>query len=161
MEASTSVSIPHDLQDELFNCKSVDVYRNWHSKFMDFVQTSGLSETFESVIQFFHEVAKLYAPSTLWQAHCCLNKYYSTYKSWKSFNDLPILKNYLKKIEKESDAKKKSEILTKEQIFTFLKDAPDDPKYLVRKAVAICGYFGGLRTLELLQLDRYLTFLRV
>ena len=125
-------------------------------KFMDFVQTSGLS-----VIKFFHEMAKFYAPSTLWQAYSCLNKYYSTYKSWKSFNDLPILKNYLKKIEKESGAKKKSEILTKKQIFTFLKDAPDDPKYLVRKAVAICGYYGGLRTLELLQLDRYLTFLRV
>ena len=50
--------------------------------------------------------------------------------------------------------KKQSLILLKEELFTFLEsDTNDDKKFLVRKAVSVMGYFGGLRCAELLALE--------
>ena len=152
--AYSSVSIPKEMQDKIFNCKSSAIYNKWHDRFVNFFTENKLSENLESVLQFFNEISKSYAASTLWQAYSCLNKYYTTYKAWNDFKETPILKTFIKQIEKESAAKKKSLILSKEQLFTFLEsDNNDDKKFLVRKAVAIMGYFGGLRCAELLALD--------
>ena len=64
------------------------------------------------------------------------------------------MKSYLKQIEKDSAAKKKSLILSKEELFSFLEsDTDDDRKFLVRKAVLVMGYFGGLRCAELVALN--------
>ena len=70
----------------------------------------------------------------------------------ESFNDIPALKNFLKAIEKDT-TRKQSLILSKEELFTFFNTAPNDGKNLVRKAIAVVGYFGGLRCSELLNLD--------
>ena len=45
-------------------------------------------------------------------------------------------------------------VLSKEDLFKFIETAPSDNlKFLVRKAVAIIGYFGGLRCAELANLN--------
>ena len=96
------------------------------------------------------ELSKTYAPSTLWQAYSCLNKYYTTYKNWKNFNEVTILKNFIKTTEKQGEPKKQSLILSKEDLFTFCKaDHDGSPSLLAKKVVTLLGYFGGLRCVEL------------
>ena len=74
------------------------------------------------------------------------------YKAWKDFKETPIVLS--EQIEKESSVKRKSLILSKDQLFTFLESMNNDDKtFLVRKAVAIMEYFGGLRCAELLALE--------
>lgn len=147
-------NIPQEIKDKVFSCKSIEVYNKWHQKFIEFIKQQNLTESMESVLKFFDDLAPNYAPSSLWQGYSCLNKYYVTYKGWKSFNDAPFLKNYLKKFEKESAAKKKSMIFSKEQIFDFLNNAPgDDRRVLVRQAATAIGYYGGLRSAELVALE--------
>ena len=147
-----SIKIPQEMEDRIFSCKSVAIYEKWHQKFINFIAEKDLPENVESIMCFFNEISSSYSPSTLWQCYSCLNKYYSTYKSWHSFNDIPALKNFLKAIEKDS-TRKQSLILSKEELFTFFNTAPNDGKNLVRKAIAVVGYFGGLRCSELLNLD--------
>ncbi|OAF64049.1 hypothetical protein A3Q56_08244, partial [Intoshia linei] len=53
---------------------------------------------------------------------------------------------------KESQPIKKSHILTKDEIFKFIEEAPSDPATLVRKVVTIIGYYGALRCAELVSL---------
>jgi len=147
-----SIKIPQEMEDRIFSCKSVAIYEKWHQKFINFISEKDLPENLESIMCFFNEISSSYSPSTLWQCYSCLNKYYSTYKSWQSFNDIPALKNFLKAIEKDS-TRKQSLILSKEELFTFFNTAPNDGKNLVRKAIAVVGYFGGLRCSEMLNLD--------
>ena len=146
-------NIPLEMQDKIFNCKSVAIYRKWQEKFIEYIQEHDLSEDVNSMLSFFTELAKSYAPSTLWQAYSCLNKYYVTYKSWRPLKEVPLLTNYIKTIEKESAGKKQSLTLSKEQLFFFLNNAPNDPKELVRKAVSIVAFYGGLRCAELVALE--------
>ena len=101
-------NIPLEMQDKIFNCKSVAIYRKWQEKFIEYIQEHDLSEDVNSMLSFFTELAKSYAPSTLWQAYSCLNKYYVTYKSWRPLKEVPLLTNYIKTIEKESAGKKQS-----------------------------------------------------
>ena len=80
--------------------------KNGISKFVKFTQETNSIESFESVVNFIHSISDKYAPSTLWQCYSCLNKYYTTYKAWRSFNETPILKNYISKLEKDGVEKK-------------------------------------------------------
>ena len=98
------------IQDQIFNCKSVAIYNTWKNRFSEFMKSEKLEETFESVLAFMKKMSDEYAPSTLWQAYSCLNKYYTTYKNWKSFNEVPILKNFIKAIEKKAEPKKNTEM---------------------------------------------------
>ena len=153
MEAGTSSSMPKDMKDKIFECKSMAIYNKWQERFSKFVNDNNREENLESIYAFFDKMSESYAASTLWQAYSCLNKFYTTYKGWNSFNDHPFLKHFLKKLEKES-TKKKSLVLSKEDLFKFIETAPSDNlKFLVRKAVAIIGYFGGLRCAELANLN--------
>lgn len=107
----------------------------------------------ESILVYLQSISKQYAPSTLWQAYSCLNKYYSTYKNWKSFNEVPIIKNFIKSLEKNGEPKKQSEVLSKEELFTFIEaNNSDDPKMIVKKVIALVAYYGGLRCAELVNL---------
>lgn len=149
----SNINIPKQMQDKIFDCKSASVYENWHKKFKEFIEQEDLPENFESILKYFTDISSKYSPSTLWQAYSCLNKFYTTYKNWNNFNQTSALKNYIKKIENTSKPKKQSTILEKEQLFNFLENAPnDDKQVLVRKAVSIVGYYGGLRCAELTNL---------
>ena len=145
-------NIPKVIQDKIFDCKSVSVYNKWYCKFQQFLKEKNKPENFESVLDFFNELSKTYAPSTLWQAYSCINKYYTTYKNWKPFKRTPILKDFLKKMEKDAKAKRQSSVLSKEDIFQYLKEAPNDLHVIVKKAVIVFGYFGGLKVAELVAL---------
>lgn len=87
-------------------------------KIHQLISEKDLPENLENIMCFFNEISSSYSPSTLWQCYSCLNKYYSTYKSWQSFNDIPALKNFLKAIEKDS-TRKQSLILSKEELFIY------------------------------------------
>ena len=101
-ESQFNFNVPKEINDQIFNCKSVAIYDKWHCMFISYLEDNNLPETLESILLFMKNISSKYASSTLWQAYSCLNKYYSTYKSWRSFNETPILKNFLKKIEKDS-----------------------------------------------------------
>lgn len=147
-------TIPNAMQDKIFNCKSKSVYEGWQSKFSEYIKENDLPENMESIMLYFTKIAEKYSPSTLWQCYSCLNKFYTTFKGWSSFNDIPALKNFLKKLEKESPPKKQSNIIEKDQLFEFLNSASNDDKYvLLRKMVTIFGYYGGLRINELVNLQ--------
>ena len=134
----SSSLVPEEMKDKIFKCKSVAVYEKWHEKFINFISENNHPETLKSVLLFFNHISKFYAPSTLWQAYSCLNKYYSTYKSWKSFNDTSLLKNFLKKIEKDSaTVKKQSLILAKEELHDFFQ------KRTKRREKVSCKKSGG------------------
>lgn len=153
MESPSKSDGLSDLKDKIFNCKSVGVYQKWHDKFKDFILENHLTENLESILQYFNKISDQYSPSTLWQAYSCLNKYYTTYRNWKSFNETPLLKNFIKKMEKDSASKKQSSIFSKEEIFQFLgQSSNEDKKLLVKKAVTIIAYYGGLRCAELVAL---------
>ena len=142
------------IQDQIFNCKSVPIYNKWKNRFMEYIRKENLTECMESILTFMQELSKEYAPSTLWQAYSCLNKYYTTYKNWKNFNEGTILKSFIKSIEKQGDPKKQSLILSKEELFNFCKaDHDGSPSLLAKKVVALLGYFGGLRCVELVNLE--------
>lgn len=47
---------------------------------------------------------------------------------------------------------KKSEVFSRDNIITFLKEAPNDNNYLLHKVVLIMGYFGRCRSQELLNM---------
>ena len=151
-EHDSKITIPKAIQDRVFTCKSVNTYKKWHNKFENYINENNKAENFESILEIFNDMSKHYASSTLWQGYSCLNKYYNTYKGWKSFNEIPILKNLLKTIEKESKQPKKSLILSKEDLLEFLEK--EEEKSLVRKAVAAIGYYGGMRCNELMQLSQ-------
>ena len=152
--SSSCLLIPEAMQNKIFNCKSSGVYNKWHDKFIKYINENNYPESFESILNFFNEIASSFAVSTLWQAYSCLNKYYTTFKSWTSFNDIPVLKNFLKSIERDSLCKKTSLILAKDELQAFFENAPnEDKRILVRKVVAVIGYYGGLRCAELTALD--------
>ena len=138
------IKIPQEMEDRIFSCKSVAIYEKWHQKFINFIAEKDLPENLESIMCFFNEISSSYSPSTLWQCYSCLNKYYSTYKSWQSFNDIPCTcpQEFFKSHRKGLNKKTGSLVLSKE-LFTFLNTAPNDGKNLVRKAIAVVGYFGG------------------
>ena len=141
------------IQDEVFNCKSVAIYTTWKNRFSEFLEKEERKESLESVLIFMKNLSGKYAPSTLWQAYSCLNKYYTTYKNWKSFNEVPILKSFIKAIEKKGQPKQQSKVISKEDIFKFFDaDHNEQPQLLAKKVVALIGYYGGLRCVELVNL---------
>lgn len=43
----SKINIPKEMQDRIFNCKSVGVYEVWHKRFMKFIQDNKMLENFE------------------------------------------------------------------------------------------------------------------
>ncbi|OAF64577.1 hypothetical protein A3Q56_07695 [Intoshia linei] len=147
-DSNIEINTPKDMS----NFKSIKVYEKWHRKFLIFISENKLPETLDSIIKYFIEISKIYSTSTLWQAYSCLNKHYGMNKSWASFNDCIILKNIIRNSPNESFVKKQSRILTKDQIIQFISISSEHPKFLVRKAIAIIGYYGGLSCTDLTHL---------
>ena len=48
--------------------------------------------------------------------------------------------------------KKQAAAFTRDELFRFLRDAPNDGKNLVDKLIVLCGFYGGLRSTEIVTL---------
>lgn len=151
----TSEQLSNELRQELFDCKSKKVYDGWTDKLQAWCNEHNVCFdviTAVQLMEFFKYQHEHYAPTTLWQAYSCLNKYFMIYKGWKNFREIPLLKELLKKYEK-SWKKKKAAVLSKEQIDDWLENAPEDAGAILDKAVFIVGFYGSLRVAEMLQIE--------
>ncbi|CAM9880030.1 unnamed protein product, partial [Heterosigma akashiwo] len=63
----------------------------------------------------------------------------------------PTVKDLLKSWS-DKDLKKKSKSFTRDKLMRFLKEAPNTPRWLQKKAVAIVATYGGLRISEVVYL---------
>lgn len=146
-----NLSISDHLRNSLYACKSTKVYDKWHDRFSAWCKGNKSSESISSVLEFLNQMKSVYAVTTLWQAYSCLNKYYTIYHGWKPFSNYPVIKDFLKKLEKGHD-KKKSQVFSQEQVSKFLSEFSEESSGLVKKCVMIMGYFGGMRISELTDL---------
>ena len=128
--------------------RSKQVYIVWWKRYVVFKTKDGKAkpDQMSTVMEFFSEMMKIYAPATLWQAYGCLNTIYqSLYEV--NFNAHPKLKKKLKKLF-QSCTQKKSKVFTKEELQKYYDTAPHTGKHLLNKAVASNATSGGLRISE-------------
>jgi site-specific recombinase XerD len=93
-----------------------------------------------------------YAAKTLWTIYSMISSYYECHHNHKIHVDLPMIQTLLKNWEKEDEVKK-AKSFTKEEIFSYLENAPSDDNHHVRKVAAIIAISGLLRRAELTELQ--------
>ena len=81
-----------------------------------------------------------------------IKTYLQVTQAYKIEQPMPQLTKMFKGWEKKEETKK-SKVFTREQINTFLSDAPDDDTYLPIKAALVIGIYGCLRKTELAQMQ--------
>ena len=90
--------------------------------------------------------------STLWTKYSTINSVVKA-KYSRKLQDYPRLTSYLKTFN-GVDEKKKSDIFSSEELNAFISSPElDDAYWLVRKAVVILAYYGGLRHNEVMNLE--------
>ncbi|XP_062558992.1 uncharacterized protein LOC134223803 isoform X2 [Armigeres subalbatus] len=136
--------------DRLIPEKSKALYESSYKKFDEWRTKHGIQAVDERcLLEYFSQEMASQKPSTKWS-------HFSMLKSTINCNlgiNISSFKTLVKFLKSKADgySPKKSKILTKEQIFKFLKDADDD-KYLALKVVLIVGVFGACRREEILKL---------
>jgi len=50
---SNNIFVPEEMQNEIFNRKSVGVYKKWIEIFLSFIEKENIPENFDSVLKFF------------------------------------------------------------------------------------------------------------
>ncbi|XP_062702622.1 uncharacterized protein LOC134285581 [Aedes albopictus] len=130
--------------------KSKTLYENSYKRFNDWRTKNKIAAVDEKcMLAYFSQEMGSQKPSTSWT-------HYSMLKSTLNMHmgvDISGFRNLISFLKRKSDGfrPKKSKILTKEQIFKFLKDA-DDTIYLATKVVLIVGVYGACRREEILKL---------
>lgn len=125
--------------------KEFDAFLTWRDAL-----DNKVPPTEDELIDYFNEQSDKYSPSTLWTKYsmiklCCYDKYDLNLKKFKR---LILL---LKKKEKGAQPKKKAKVFEKEQLQKFWDEAPNTPDYLIDKLISQIGYFGLMRSGEILQ----------
>ena len=88
-----------------------------------------------------------YSSNTMWCIASAVNKRLDYY-----FHTAPIKSEFVKKLLKnwsKKEVTRKAKHFSREEIFRFLKDAPDTGDWLQKKAQVIVAVYGGLRISEL------------
>ena len=149
MDENYSEQFLHHVSD----VKSKKVYEKWYAKYMEYCSDNSQElDSIKSLTDFFLKLKENYKISTLWQAYACLNKYLQIKNGWKDFKHYPLLKNFLKNIEKTSEIKKKAPTFSSGEIQDFLNDGPEIGRGLTDKVACILGYFEGLRIQEIVNI---------
>ena len=88
--------------------------------------------------------------STLWTNYSMVNSFVKG-KYGKSLQTMPRITSLIKSF--DTDIKNKAFIFSKDEIACFVSNKSiSGPYWLVRKVVVIMAYFGGLRSIELMNL---------
>ena len=94
---------------------------------------------------------KGFSSSSMWTTYSMVNSVVKG-KYGRSLQEFPRVKNLLKSY--DVDIKKKAKIFSKEDIQSFVtNECLSGPYWLVRKAIVIVAYFGGLRHTETMALS--------
>ena len=123
---------------------AVSDFKNWcHGSTKEPIS----AETVVEYIKYLHDVRQL-KTKTIWSLNSMVGSYYEAYKGSKPHDDLPLINKVLKQWEK-SDTVKKASTFESEEIFKYLKEAPDDDFHLVRKVAMILALNGLERKNEI------------
>lgn len=137
----------NEIMANLTPAKSAKRYNDAWNAFMEFSKEDPPTEN--DFIEYFDHLrhVKHHAPSSLWTYYSMINnKFQALYgeKLQKYPRITLLLKSY------ESGYKRKtSKFFTKDEIDSYLNDAPDEKENIYRKAAIVVGYFGGLRCADL------------
>lgn len=112
--------------------KRVEEYHNWCS---EFDHRAFEAESLLTYMKHLHDEG-IFMTSTLWSLVSIIGTYMECYNGKKPAAELPLIHQLLKNWQKTEDTKK-AETFSKEEVFKFLNEAPDDDNYLVKKVVMI------------------------
>ncbi|KAJ6644292.1 hypothetical protein Bhyg_09259 [Pseudolycoriella hygida] len=128
------------------------VYEKAYDTFTEWCNKKKITVVDQGVLMVYFSSAKMesYKPSTAW----CI---YSKLKSMLELNDGVDISKFKKlqmllKRKSTGYRPKKSRILTLEDIYRFLKEAPDN-NFLAVKVAMIVGVFGACRRMELVDMS--------
>ncbi|KAJ6639665.1 hypothetical protein Bhyg_12412 [Pseudolycoriella hygida] len=131
---------------------SKEVYEKAYDTFKEWCNKKKITVVDQGVLMVYFSSAKMesYKPSTAW----CI---YSKLKSMLELNDGVDISKFKKlqmllKRKSTGYRPKKSRILTLEDIYRFLKEAPDN-NFLAVKVAMIVGVFGACRRMELVDMS--------
>ena len=99
------------------------------------------------VLAYLTEESKTKVASTLWTVYSHVKKYLSLECSF-DLGDSARISDFLKTLSR-FHKKKKARAFSRDDLFRFLREAPNIGRDLVHKLVAITGFYGGLRACEL------------
>ena len=133
-----------------FTEKSKQQYRRIWAQFRDFVAEVDFESAppgEESFVRFFNYLRqeKKYASTTLWTYYSCLNSMMKRKYNFK-LQDLPRLTMLIKGY--DTDIKSKAHIFEETQLKSFMLGNMECSYWLVRQALSIVAFFGGLRLQE-------------
>lgn len=136
---------------QLLPKKSRNQYDIAYNRFLQWCKVKKVVNNYTEnvMLAYFEEKAKIWASSTLWANYSMIKLCLNVNKN-QDISKYHKLIAFLKRMS-EGYQPKKSKILTKEQIDTFIDTAPDD-SYLMIKVVLIMGVFGACRREELCQM---------
>jgi len=97
------------------------------------------------VYRFILDEGRNKAPTTLWSSLTHLTKYLRLECNVEI--DRKLINEWLKK-ESQKHTKKKAPSFTREQVFAWLDQTPNEPCYLARKLFIIFSYYGAMRLSE-------------
>nr|XP_015840357.1 PREDICTED: uncharacterized protein LOC107399165 [Tribolium castaneum] len=118
-------------------------FKNWQKK-----QNVG-SVNEEVLLAYLNQLSMKYSPNSLWSKWSMLKSCLEIKENIGTDRFYKVIAFLKRKNERYTP--KKAKILTKEQVVTFLLEAPDD-QWLLFKVVTIFGIFGACRCDELLSL---------
>lgn len=102
------------------------------------------------VLAFINDQSNTKAPTTLWTMYSLVKKYLLLECNF-DLGAAAAISDFLKTLNRHHK-KKKASAFDRDQLFDFFRNAPSTGRDLVVKLVAITGYYGGLRSCELVAL---------
>ena len=152
--ASSSKEISQPYKRQLADIKSAPVYDKWWKRYDEYA--SGRGVPVDDVTCFMNWLCNMkqngdFAPTTIITAGSCVNSRIKLQYN-KNFMDHMLVKDIIKKMQKES-APKQAAIFSSEQIDYFVLHAPETLDNKVKKIIALIAIQGALRISELNNLD--------
>lgn len=131
--------------------KTKHVYEKEYSCFQEWLTQHSVSSINETVMMaYFQDLSESYSPNSLWTKFSMLRKELIVKKKIRSNEAFVQVQQFLKQTGRRYQPKK-SKVLTRDQVLTFLKEAPTE-EYLLEKAVLVMGVFGACRRDELVKM---------
>jgi len=123
-----------------------------------YAKYSATYETFRSgrphsetiFLAFLTEESKSKAASTLWTIYSLVKKYL-LHECTFDIGSAPRISEFLKTLSRYHK-KKKAPAFSRDDLFRFLRETPSTGRELVEKLVVLTGFYGGLRSCELVAL---------
>lgn len=132
------------------------VYRKRRNEYLNYCEENGLAsnvvQSLHSYLEMLHSDEFDFAASSLWTICSILSTWFHCEWKIRPLEVDRILEKKLKNWTKE-DSKKKSAVLTKDELQKYFEEVPNDSINLWKKVAAIIGIFGFTRKKELTNVE--------